>query len=210
MGYTDVIVALVGAVEAKDLYTRGHTQRVSELALRIGEDMGLAPDRLRMLGQAAMLHDIGKIGVPDSILNKPGKLTDEEFAIIQEHPARGFEMVKGIRSLQPSLSGIRRHHERLDGSGYPDALSGDDISLDARIIAVAEVYDALTSERSYRTAWTVERALAEIEREAGTKLDWRSVTSLKRVLDAQRAPSAVRVPSFASVEEFQPAISTTD
>ena len=209
-GYTDVIVALVAAVEAKDHYTRGHTQRVAELALRIGDDLRLSPDRLRMLGQAAMLHDIGKIGVPDSILNKPGKLTEEEFAIVKQHPSRAYEMVKGIRSLAPSLSGILYHHERLDGSGYPDGLTGDAISLDARIIAVADVFDALTSERSYRKGWSIERAILEIERDAGTKLDAPCVASLKRVLgnlhESVATPARAHLPSH----DFHPAAMSSD
>jgi HD-GYP domain-containing protein (c-di-GMP phosphodiesterase class II) len=209
-GYTDVIVVLVGAVEAKDVYTRGHTQRVSELALRIGADLRLSPDRLRVLGQAAMLHDIGKIAVPDSILNKPGRLTDDEFAVVKQHPVRGYEMVKDIRSLQPSLAGIRHHHERLDGSGYPDALSGDAIALDARIIAVADVFDALTSQRSYRDAWAEERAIAEIERDAGSRLDAACVASLKRVLAAERATHAMPAPAFSATDDLYPAVATTD
>ncbi|HEX3721404.1 MAG TPA: HD domain-containing phosphohydrolase, partial [Nitrolancea sp.] len=146
-GYTDVIVALVEAVEAKDPYTRGHTQRVAELSVLIGQNLGLSPDQLRTLNQAAMLHDIGKISVPDSILNKPGKLTDAEFSIVKEHPVRGYRIIQNVRSLQPEFAGVLYHHERLDGSGYPDQLRGNAIPLDARIIAVADVFDALTSAR---------------------------------------------------------------
>ncbi|MEX1157439.1 MAG: HD domain-containing phosphohydrolase [Thermomicrobiales bacterium] len=181
-GYTDVIVALVNAVEAKDVYTRGHTQRVTELAIQVGEQLRLQNDRLGILAQAAMLHDIGKIGVPDAILNKPGALTDAEFDIIKEHPVRGHDIIKEVRSLQPALGGIRHHHERLDGAGYPDNLAGDAIPLDARIIAVADVFDALTSARSYRQAWTVSRALEAIRREAGHGFDPVCVNALERVM----------------------------
>ncbi len=179
-GYTEVIVALVAAVEAKDPYTRGHTQRVAELAVRIGEELRLSPERLRTLGRAAMLHDIGKIGVPDAILNKPGKLTREEFAAIQEHPVRGYQIISGIRSLRRELSGVRSHHERLDGSGYPDGLRGDALPQEARIIAVADVYDALTSRRAYRDALSSAAALAIIA--ADTGLDARCVATLPAAL----------------------------
>jgi HD-GYP domain-containing protein (c-di-GMP phosphodiesterase class II) len=185
-GYTEVIVALVNAVEAKDIYTRGHTQRVTDLAARIGEELGLTPDRMRIVTQAAMLHDIGKIGVPDSILNKPGPLTDDEFDVIREHPVRGHDIIREVRSLRSTLGGIRHHHERLDGTGYPDGLAGEEIPLEARIIAVADVFDALTSVRSYRDAWSVPRALAEIDAEAGSRLDPICVAALHRALDRER------------------------
>jgi HD-GYP domain-containing protein (c-di-GMP phosphodiesterase class II) len=184
-----VVVALVEAVEAKDPYTRGHTRRVAELAVRIGQELRLGPERLRVLNRAALLHDIGKIGVPDTILNKPTKLTEDEFAVIREHPIRGYAMIRHVKSLQQELGGIRHHHERLDGSGYPDGLKGDAIPLDARIIAVADVYDALTSPRPYRDAWPRERALALIDSEAGEKLDLACARALHIVL---RQVSAAR------------------
>lgn len=183
-GYTDVIVALVAAVEAKDEYTRGHTQRVTSLAVKIGEEMRLPLSQLRVIAQAAMLHDIGKIAVPDSILNKPGSLSADEFAIVKRHPARGYEILAGVRSLHAELAGVRYHHEKLDGSGYPDGLSGEQIPLIARIITVADMYDALTSARSYRPAWTEQEALSLIQSEAGTKLDAACVAALKRVVTA--------------------------
>lgn len=158
---------------------------MTDLAVQIGEDLRLAPDRLRVLSQAAMLHDIGKIGVPDSILNKPGPLTDEEFDIIKEHPVRGYTIIKEVRSLQGVLGGIRYHHVRLDGTGYPDGLAGVAIPLEARIIAVADVFDALTSGRSYRDAWPVSRALTAIRLDAGVGLDPVCVDALDRVLAQQ-------------------------
>jgi HD-GYP domain-containing protein (c-di-GMP phosphodiesterase class II) len=181
-GFAEVIVALVGAVEAKDPYTRGHTQRVAELAVLIAQELRLSPEGVRTVGQAAILHDIGKIAVPDAILNKPGPLSAEEFAVVKEHPSRGHAMITGIKSLRRELGGVRSHHERLDGSGYPDGLRGEAIPLEARIIAVADVYDALTSRRPYRDAWSPAQALATVEAEAGTKLDARCVAALRRVL----------------------------
>jgi HD-GYP domain-containing protein (c-di-GMP phosphodiesterase class II) len=181
-GYTEAIVALVAAVEAKDPYTRGHSQRVAALAVRLGEELRLSPERLRTLGRAAILHDIGKIGVPDAVLNKPGPLTAAERASIQEHPARGDAIIGGIRSLRRERGGVRAHHERLDGSGYPDGLRGEAIPLEARIIAVADTYDALTSQRAYRAALPPARALAIIAAEAGDKLDPRCVAALPAAL----------------------------
>jgi hypothetical protein len=202
-GYTEVIVALVGAVEAKDSYTRGHTQRVSELSLRIGQELRLPPDRLRVIGQAAMLHDIGKIGVPDSILNKPGRLTDAELAIIRHHPVRGYEIISHVRSLRAAIGGVRHHHERLDGSGYPDGLAGDAIPLEARIISVADVYDALTSERSYRAAMTSQQALAVVDAEAGRTLDADCVAALRRALAAlDTSPAAGEATAHAVQQPF--------
>ena len=190
-GYNDVIVALIAAVEAKDPYTRGHTQRVAALSLLVGQALQLPPERLRILYQSALLHDIGKIGVPDAILNKPGRLTDEEFAIIREHPVRGHAIIQGVRSLRDEIGGVRYHHERLDGSGYPDGLVGDAIPLDARIIAVADVFDALTSSRSYRAAWSREQALATIDADAGVTLDACCVAALHSVLAASRESEVV-------------------
>jgi HD-GYP domain-containing protein (c-di-GMP phosphodiesterase class II) len=181
-GYTDVIVALVEAVEAKDHYTRGHTQRVADVSLAIGRELRLSSEQLRILNRAALLHDIGKIGVPDAILNKPGRLTDDEFAIIKEHPGRGYTMIANIRSLHAELGGIRSHHERLDGSGYPDGLTGDAIPLIARIIAVGDVFDALTSPRPYRGPWSREQALALIDAGAGTEFDATIVAALHQSL----------------------------
>jgi HD-GYP domain-containing protein (c-di-GMP phosphodiesterase class II) len=190
-GYTEVIVTLVRAVEAKDVYTRGHTQRVSEMAMRLGQELKLPHEQLRVLARAAMLHDIGKIGVPDSILTKPGPLSEEEFEVIKQHPGRGHDIIKDVRSLQAEVGGVRHHHERWDGAGYPDGLSGETIPLEARIIAVADVFDALTSPRPYRGAWTRSRALAQIRQQSGQHFDPRCVDALVRVLEYQEGPRPV-------------------
>lgn len=170
-GYNETIVALINSVEARDIYTKGHSLRVSQMAARTGEQMGLSPESLRTLHQAALLHDVGKIGIPDAILNKPGRLTDEEFAIIKAHPGKGEAMISAIPSLRGTLAGIRSHHERQDGSGYPDRLQGATIPLQARIIAVADVFDAMTSSRAYRPAYPPERALQELREGAGVRYD---------------------------------------
>jgi HD-GYP domain-containing protein (c-di-GMP phosphodiesterase class II) len=161
-GYPETLNALVAAVEAKDHYTHGHSSRVADLSIRLGLRLGLGPGALRTLAQGAYLHDIGKIGVPDSVLNKPGSLTDEEWVWIEAHPVVGWQVAGKAPSLRDALSVIRHHHERWDGSGYPDHLSGRDIPMAARIASVADVWDALTSDRSYRPAWPLDRALAHI------------------------------------------------
>ena len=153
-----VIFTLARAVEAKDSYTAGHIERVSDLAVAIGRMLGVGDNDCSVLHRGGVLHDIGKIGVPDSILNKPGTLTPEEFEEIRKHPNVGEEICKSLKTLQPVLDMIRHHHERLDGSGYPDGLMGDQISLPARIMAVCDIYDALTSTRSYRTAMPIAKA----------------------------------------------------
>lgn len=149
-----VIFTLARAVEAKDVYTAGHIERVSSLAVAIAQKQGFDANERAQLHRGGILHDIGKIGVPDSILNKPGKLTPEEFDQIKKHADVGERICRSLKTLQPVLDLIRHHHERLNGSGYPDGLSGKDVTLPARIMAVCDVYDALTSNRPYRKAMT--------------------------------------------------------
>jgi HD-GYP domain-containing protein (c-di-GMP phosphodiesterase class II) len=161
-GHPEALDALIGAVEAKDRYTHGHSSRVAELSTRIGLRIGLEPEALRALHQGASLHDVGKISVPDHVLNKPGELTAEEWAWIEQHPTVGGELASRARSLRASIAPIRFHHERWDGSGYPDGLAGEGIPLAARIVAVADVWDALTSDRAYRAAWPPDRALSHL------------------------------------------------
>jgi len=167
----DVMRALVMTVEAKDPYTHGHSLRVQAWALETARKLGLDPQHLQMLSYAGELHDIGKLAVPDGVLNSPRSLTDGDWAIIRQHPVRGVEMIEHIRFLRPALAAIRHHHERLDGRGYPDGLSGDEIPLEARILAVVDSYDAMTSSRSYRTPLPHEAAAAELHRYAGTQFD---------------------------------------
>jgi hypothetical protein len=163
-GYPEALNALVGAVEAKDRYTHGHSLRVADLSVRIGLRLDLGPDTLRALAQGAYLHDIGKIGVPDEVLNKPGSLTDDEWTWIESHPSVGWEMASRAPSLRNALAVIRHHHERWDGTGYPHKMTGKAIPMAARIAALADVWDALTSDRAYRPAWELDRALAHIAR----------------------------------------------
>ena len=167
----NVIKTLVFSIEAKDTYTKGHSERVNILSMMVAEAMELSPQEKDALNWASILHDIGKIGVPERVLTKPGKLTREEFALIREHPEKGFNILMPIDQLGESLSGVRHHHEKMDGSGYPSGLKGQEIPLLARIIAIADTYDAMTSTRSYRTARSYEEAQTEIKRVKGTQLD---------------------------------------
>lgn len=153
------IACLVQALEARDQYTRGHSENVSRLSVRIGAALTLPPSDLQRLELAARLHDLGKIGVPDSVLLKPAKLTAEEYAVIKRHPQVGADILKPVASLADIIPAVASHHERLDGTGYPAGLFGADIPLWARIIATADVFDALTSNRPYRAAMARNKAL---------------------------------------------------
>jgi HD-GYP domain-containing protein (c-di-GMP phosphodiesterase class II) len=167
----NTVKSLVAAVDAKDVYTRGHSERVYRLAVAMGQHLALGVAEMQDLAWAALLHDIGKIAIPEEVLRKTESLTDEDIRAIQAHPVRGERLLQPIAQLAGVLPGIRHHHERVDGRGYPDRLSGEDIPFIARIIAVADTYDALVSTRAYRRARTREYALREIERSAGTQLD---------------------------------------
>jgi HD-GYP domain-containing protein (c-di-GMP phosphodiesterase class II) len=171
----------------KDPSTEGHTRRVATLAVAIGERLGLPEGRLRQLALGGLLHDVGKLSVPNSILNKPGKLTDAEFAEIRRHPGAGRELLTelgGFSSLVLDL--VESHHERLDGRGYPNGVAAGELDLAVRILTVADVYDALTADRVYRAAWPAERALALLEDESDTAFDPECVTALRTVVAAEQ------------------------
>ena len=170
-GYPEALRALVSAVEAKDPYTHGHSRRTAELAARLGSRMRLGTDDLRALTRGAYLHDVGKIGIDEAILNKPGVLDPVERRDVERHPVLGAEMVRSAPSLAETIDVIRHHHERWDGHGYPDGLVAREIPLLARITAVADVWDALTSDRSYRPGWDPADALAHIVAGASTHFD---------------------------------------
>jgi hypothetical protein len=172
------VAALVQAVEAKDHYTRGHSERVARASVIIARAVGLSQQRTSSLHFAGMLHDVGKLGVPTRVLQKTGALTDEEFATIARHPVRGLEMVREIAFLGEAFEGILHHHERLDGRGYPMGLVGRAIPEFARIIAVADAFDSMTSTRSYRRARSVEQAVAELHGCCGTQFDAAFVEAL--------------------------------
>ncbi len=160
-----VIFTLANAIEAKDHFTKGHIDRVSSLAMNLGRHIGLSEEDINTLGKAGALHDIGKIGVKDTILNKPGKLTEEEFDEVKRHPEIGEKICRPLHSLEPVLPAIKHHHEKYDGSGYPSGLAGEEIPLLARIMAIADVYDALRSKRSYREAMSHHEAMQILRQE---------------------------------------------
>ncbi len=180
-GYPEALRSLVRAVEIKDAYTHGHSERTARLAVEIGLRMRLSPDRLRAIARGGFLHDLGKIGIPDHILNKPGRLTPDERAVIETHPALGYQMASAAPSLNEALSVILHHHERVDGKGYPKGLKGSQIPLEARVVAVADVWDALTSDRAYRKGWSPQEALAHIEAGAGSHFDEAAVDALVQI-----------------------------
>ena len=165
-----ILVALGNAIDAKDAYTEGHAERVAHYSVAIGKKLGLGYDRLRRLRLGGVLHDIGKIGVPEAILNKPGPLTGDEYAIMKKHPEIGERICAPLKSLRDMLPMIRSHHERPNGTGYPDGLSGDEIPLEARIVCLADVYDALATTRSYKRAFTRERCIEMLRQDTAKGL----------------------------------------
>lgn len=175
--------ALCQAVETKDFYTRGHSERVSRGAGMIARQIGMRSDRAEAVRFAGMLHDVGKLGVPTKVLQKEGSLTEEEFAAIQLHPMRGLEIVRDIGFLNEALTGIMHHHERMDGRGYPMGFAGHEIPEFARIIAVADAFDSMTSTRAYRRASRIPEAIAELRRGAGTQFDPKIVDAFITALD---------------------------
>jgi hypothetical protein len=190
------IAALVQAVEAKDHYTRGHSERVAKASVLIGRTVGLSSQRTNTLSFAGMLHDVGKIGVPTAMLRHTGALTDEEFAAIARHPVQGLELVREIEFLGEAFEGILHHHERVDGRGYPMGLVGTAIPEFARIIAVADAFDSMTSTRSYRQAREVDEAVAELKRCAGSQFDGQFVEALAQALErTEWEPTRVASPA---------------
>ena len=183
--------ALVSTVEAKDTYTSGHSARVHVLAMLLGREIGLPRRQFESLKWASILHDVGKIGLPEAILNKPGRLTPEEYEIVKEHPRRGYEVLQHIPQLRDASQAVLLHHERIDGHGYPLGVCGETIPLLARIIAVADTCDALTTTRPYRDACDMDTAYAEIRRVAGRQLDAEIVAALGRMLPFLREHRAM-------------------
>ena len=169
--FMQIVSALATAIDAKDTYTNGHSGRVAEYAKEIARRVGWSGKRLENIYMMGLLHDVGKIGIPDAVINKPAKLTDEEYDIIKNHPVLGARILGKIKDMPALTHGARWHHERYDGKGYPDGLSGEDIPEEARIIAVADAYDAMTSHRSYRQPLAQEIVREEIEKGRGTQFD---------------------------------------
>lgn len=181
--YLGTIKALTSAIDAKDKYTHGHSGRVTELSIKIGQKLGFTPDRLSILEQASLFHDVGKIGIEDAILNKASRLSDLEYAIIKKHPEIGVDIIKDVDYLRPIIPIVKHDHERYDGSGYPDGLKGEDIPLEARVIAIADFYDAITTDRPYRRGLLHEAAINEIRERRGTEFDPRLVDVFLEIMN---------------------------
>jgi putative nucleotidyltransferase with HDIG domain len=191
------IRALMIALAVKDESTEGHTRRVAELAVQVGEALGMSPNRLRALAIGGLLHDIGKLQIPDAILKKPGPLEDEEYEVVKCHPRWGEQLAGELGMSNRVRRLIRHHHERLDGAGYPDGKISAQLDLDVRVLTVCDVYDALISARVYRDAWSPAQALRTLKAEEGTAFDGRCVSALERVInaDGDTAEARTRVPS---------------
>lgn len=191
--YVGSIRALALALDARDPYTAGHSERVSTLSVAVGRQLGMPEDQLEVLRLGALLHDIGKIGVSDAVLRKPGPLTADEFAMIREHPTLGARILRHVPFLFPHLPIVECHHERPDGQGYPHRLRGDEIPLSARIVHVVDAFDAITTARAYRPARTTSEALRELWRHAGTQFDVEVVRALTAAVRKEKTSKAAQV-----------------
>jgi putative nucleotidyltransferase with HDIG domain len=190
-------------VEAKDPYTRWHSTNVAKYAVAIGRDLGLSPSQLEEVHIASILHDVGKIGISEQIISKPGRLSQEEFTIMKDHPAHGIRILEPIGFPQLIINAIYQHHERYDGKGYPQGIAGGDITLVARILSVADTVDAMVSERPYRGSIASDAVLRELEKEAGRQFDPEVSATARKLIDqgllklglhtyAQHSPAADR------------------
>jgi putative nucleotidyltransferase with HDIG domain len=186
--FAETVRAITNALEARDPYTSGHTARVTELAIETARELGWSPEQLEILEIGALTHDIGKIGVPDAILRKPDDLTDDEYEKMKSHPVAGANMLMGIKTLEPLLPYILYHQERYDGSGYPFGLKGEEIPIEARLIAVVDAYDAMTSTRPYRAALDSDIAVTEILKHRGVQFDPNVVDAFIRVMHKHSNP----------------------
>lgn len=190
------LVALARAIEARDPYTGSHLERVTELALAVGAELDLSAEAMRTLWLGALLHDVGKLAIPDSVLNKPGPLAPEEYELIKTHPDRGLKIIEGASYLQRALPAILHHHERWDGTGYPAGLKGEEISLEGRILAVVDAWDAMVGDRPYRKARFEGDAVEELKRCAGKQFDPRVVGAFLRALAKGFRTGDPRIPGL--------------
>jgi putative nucleotidyltransferase with HDIG domain len=183
--YVNIIITLAKTLDARDHYTNSHSENVERISVLLAKEMGLSNPEVEYIHRAALLHDIGKIAIADNILNKPASLTKEEYEVIKTHPVRSEEIISSISFLEDSTKIVRHHHERYDGKGYPDGISGDKIELGARIINVADAYDAMTSDRTYRKALSKEQAVGELVKGKGTQFDPKIVDVFLKITESK-------------------------
>lgn len=181
------LLAITRAIEAKDLYTKGHSERVAKYSEMIARKMGYSDDDAKTLYIMALMHDVGKIGIPDAIINKPGALTDEEFKIIKSHPVIGADILKEVDAFEKISEIALNHHERVDGKGYPNGLTGNEISDEVAIVSVADAYDAMTSQRSYRDIMEQAEVRAEIKKGIGTQFKKQQAEAMLEIIDADKS-----------------------
>lgn len=199
--FVGTVKALAAAIDGKDKYTRGHSERVSRISVAIGQRLNLNSEQVETLRISALLHDVGKIAVNDAILNKPSALTDEEFEIMKNHPKAGYKIMAQIPAMKDYLPGIYMHHEMINGAGYPQGLKGAEIPLQARIISVADTFDAMTIDRPYQKGFSIEDTLNRIKSFVGTRYDGKVVEALVQACaDGQIGVGTVRLKNFQSVE----------
>lgn len=199
--FLGTIRALAVALEAKDRYTYGHADRVARLSVEIGKRLGMSDHELEILQYAAILHDIGKIGIRDEVLNKPGRYTPEEFEEMKRHPVIGARIVASVKAMEQGADWIRHHHERYDGTGYPDGLKGEEIPLGARIIAVADAFDAMLYDRPYKAGRPLPEVIEEFKRSSGTHFDPKVVEVLLDLIqDPRRVAELTRPPELSFIE----------
>ncbi|HEX6625829.1 MAG TPA: HD domain-containing phosphohydrolase, partial [Pyrinomonadaceae bacterium] len=192
--FLGTVKALAAAIDGKDPYTRGHSERVARFSLAIAERLDLPDDEIEKLRISALLHDVGKIGIDDNILKKPAALTKEEYEIMKQHPQKGFKIMSQIPAMRDFLPGMYMHHEMMDGNGYPQGLKGDEIPMQARIVSVADTFDAMTTDRPYQKGMKMEDAVALIKTFVGTRYDERVVAALVEACESgQITPGRVRL-----------------
>jgi HD-GYP domain-containing protein (c-di-GMP phosphodiesterase class II) len=192
--FLGTVKSLAAAIDGKDPYTRGHSERVSRMSLAIAQRLGLTDDECEKIRISALLHDVGKIGIDDSILKKPAALTDEEYEIMKQHPQKGYKIMSQIPAMKEFLAGMYMHHEMVDGRGYPQGLKGDEIPLMGRIVAVADTFDAMTTDRPYQRAMVFEDAIARIQSFVGTRYDEQVVAAFVEACEeGQIRPGSVKL-----------------
>jgi HD-GYP domain-containing protein (c-di-GMP phosphodiesterase class II) len=207
--FLGTVKALAAAIDGKDPYTRGHSERVARFSLAIAERLDLPDDEVEKLRISALLHDVGKIGIDDKILKKPAPLTDEEYETMKQHPQKGFKIMSQIPAMRDFLPGMYMHHEMINGQGYPQGLKGEDIPMQARIVSVADTFDAMTTDRPYQKAMSLDEALARIKTFVGTRYDSSVVAALVEACEqGQISPGRVKLRSRRAASSPPPASET--